>query len=159
MTPLQVKGTFITQTPHVIFLIYYRNTVAGSPMLLHNTFVDEVDAFSPQPPLLHIRSSPFGSFAPAIPIARSITIARVASPISTNRQYQQLFTESLKSYFEGTKRLLKQGDLVAISIDTDLSRTVPEDVKLGNAPGDEDVQTFRWIYIWDQWISSSLISS
>lgn len=128
-------------------------------MLLHNTFVDEVDAFSPQPPLLHIRPSPFGSFAPAIPIARSITIARVASPISTNRQYQQLFTESLKSYFEGTKRLLKQGDLVAISIDTDLSRTVPEDVKLGNAPGDEDVQTSRWIYIWDQWISSSLISS
>jgi peroxin-6 len=44
-------------------------------------------------------ASPFGSRQPAIPTARSVTVARVASPISTDRTYQPLFLRSLKNYF------------------------------------------------------------
>lgn len=35
-----------------------------------------------------------------------------------DRTYQPLFLRSLKTYFE-SKRLIKQGDLIAISLDTD----------------------------------------
>ncbi|KAF8964138.1 P-loop containing nucleoside triphosphate hydrolase protein [Flammula alnicola] len=121
--------------------------VAGSPLLIHNTFPDEAEAYSFQPPSIHIRPSPFGSFNPVIPIARSITIARVASPISTNRQYQHLFINSLKAYFDSNKRLMKQGDILAISIDTDFSRLVyDQDNKQDGASNgfDEDVGGSRY---------------
>jgi len=96
--------------------------VAGSPLLMHNTLADEAEAFSQTPSAIHIRPSPFGSSDPAIPTARSITLARIASPISINRQYQQLCIDALKTYFNSGKKLMKQGDLLALPIDTDLSR-------------------------------------
>jgi len=36
-----------------------------------------------------------------------------------DRTYQPLFLRSLKTYFNVTKRLVKQGALIAISLDTD----------------------------------------
>ncbi|KAF8078217.1 AAA-domain-containing protein [Lyophyllum atratum] len=90
-------------------------TVAGSPLLLHNLFPDipRVEKF------IYLHSTPFGSRPPAIPSALAVTIARVASPLSVDRTYQPLFLNSLKAYFDATKRLVKQGDLIAVSIDTD----------------------------------------
>lgn len=117
--------------------------MSGSPLLLHNTFADETDAFSAQLPPIHIRSSPFGSFTPAIPTARSINIARIASPISANRQYQHLFIESLKAYFDGTKRLVKPGDLLAISIDTDFSRSLSDDNKTDTTSDGDELPNIR----------------
>jgi peroxin-6 len=99
-----------------------RGFVAGAPLLVHNTFADEGEAFSQTPPAVHICPSPFGSSNPAIPTARSITLARVASPISINRKYQHLCVDALKAYFGSEKRLMKQGDLLALPIDTDLAR-------------------------------------
>ncbi|KAF9475323.1 AAA-domain-containing protein [Pholiota conissans] len=111
------------------------NTITGSPLLLHNIINDEVESYSSQLPLIFIRPSPFGAINPAIPTARSVTIARVASPISTNRQYQHLFLNSLKVYLDSTRRLMKQGDLIIVSIDTDFSRISVEDTKQDNATG------------------------
>jgi peroxin-6 len=74
-----------------------------------------------------LRASPFGSRHPAIPMARTMTIARVASPLSTDRAYQPLFLQALKRYFNGdgrTKRLLKQGDIICTDIDADHLRRV-----------------------------------
>jgi peroxin-6 len=107
-------------------LTRYRGVALGSPLLLHNTYEDEASMYAPQPPHAVIKPSPFGSLNPAIPMARSITIARVASPLSINRQYQNLFISSLKSYFDSSRRLVKQGDLIAVTIDTDASRFAPE---------------------------------
>ncbi|KAH0584181.1 hypothetical protein H2248_009739 [Termitomyces sp. 'cryptogamus'] len=89
-------------------------TVAGSPVLLHNLFPENATHSKD----LCIRSSPFGSFQPAVPSAQALTIARVASPASTSRIYQPLFLKALKAYFDSTKRLVKQGDIVAVPIDT-----------------------------------------
>ena len=89
---------------------------------MHNTLADEAEAFSQIPPAIHIRPSPFGSSNPTIPTARSITVARIASPISINRQYQYLCIDALKTYFDSGKKLMKQGDLLALPINTDLSR-------------------------------------
>ena len=56
----------------------------GSPLLLHN-ILSNGGEFGPRAPSsIYIRPSPFGSANPPIPVARSVTIARVASPNSTN---------------------------------------------------------------------------
>lgn len=85
----------------------------GAPHLLHNI---SAPSYSTK---IIVCASPFGSRQPVIPTARSVTVARVASPISMDRAYQPLFLLSLKAYFNFTKRLVKQGDLVAIGLDTD----------------------------------------
>ena len=94
----------------------------GSPLLLHNILSDGGELGPQIPSSIYIRSSPFGFANPPIPVARSVTIARVASPISINRQYQSLFLYSLRRYFDAGKRLLKQNDVIAVSIDINHSR-------------------------------------
>ena len=94
----------------------------GSPLLIHNILSDGGD-FGPQgSSSIYIRPSPFGSANLLLPIARSVTIARVASPNSVNREYQSLFLHSLRGYFDAGKRLVKPNDLIAVSINFDHSR-------------------------------------
>jgi peroxin-6 len=82
---------------------------------------------------ISLQTSPFGSGQPAIPTARTVTLARVASPLSTDRTYQPLFLRSLKVYFDGMKRLVKQGDVIAVGIDTDaLLRIRGSDSEVGD---------------------------
>jgi hypothetical protein len=50
-------------------------------------------------------------------MAKAVTIARVASRLSTIRRYQPLVLQGLKSFFDGNKRLIKQGDLLAVKVD------------------------------------------
>lgn len=50
-------------------------------------------------------------------MAKAVTIARVASRLSTNRSYQPLVLQGLKSHFDGKRRLVKQGDLLAVEVD------------------------------------------
>jgi len=96
--------------------------MAISPVLLHNMYPDSDTVFGP-PTTIHLLPSPFGSYQPPIPTARTLTVARVASPLSINRAYQDLFLSSLKGYFEVARRLIKRGDVIGIPIDTDLSRS------------------------------------
>ncbi|KAJ3861388.1 AAA-domain-containing protein [Lentinula novae-zelandiae] len=84
----------------------------GSPVLLHNLIQETLSSISLHP-------SPFGSREPSIPIAHSVTVARVASPLSINKAYQNSFLGALKTHFTLGKRLIKQGDIVAVGIDTD----------------------------------------
>lgn len=62
-----------------------------------------------------------------IPTARAVTIARVASPVSVDRAYQPSFLRSLKLYFSDSKRLVKHGDLIAVSINSDNPNYTPLD--------------------------------
>lgn len=93
-----------------------------SPVLLHNMYPDSDAIFRPLT-TIHLLPSPFGSYQPPIPTARTLIVARVASPLSINRAYQDLFLSSLKGYFEVTRRLIKRGDVIGVPIDTDLSRS------------------------------------
>lgn len=88
----------------------------GSPVLLHNLLSHNLASSSLQ---ISVHPSPFGSGQPTIPTARSVTLARVASPLSVDRTYQPLFLQSLKTYFDSIPRLVKQGDIIAIGLDTD----------------------------------------
>jgi peroxin-6 len=62
-----------------------------------------------------------------IPIASSITLARVASPITLNKTYQQSFFSALKLFFESRARVVSMGDLIPVTIDTLLAKTLPLD--------------------------------
>ncbi|KAF8803602.1 AAA-domain-containing protein [Phlegmacium glaucopus] len=115
-------------------LIDSAGCLTGSPLLLHNILSDG-EEFGPQvPSSIYVRPSPFGSAHPPIPVARSVTIARVASPNSINRRYQPFFLHSLKKYFDAGKRLVKQNDIIAVSIDTD----PPRWLELEEGTGDDD---------------------
>lgn len=90
----------------------------ASPTLLFNincgVFISKL--------VVNLRASPFGSRRPTIPTASAVTIARIASPISTDRSYQPLFLHALKRHFDGptgTNRLIKQGDIISTEVDTD----------------------------------------
>ncbi|KAM5535554.1 hypothetical protein V8D89_010721 [Ganoderma adspersum] len=87
-----------------------------SPQLLHN--VNPASAFDRKSDVC-LRPSPFGSRRPTIPTAKTVTIARVASAFSTVRVYQPLFLDALQRYFKRSTRLVKQGDIIAVGIDTD----------------------------------------
>lgn len=68
---------------------------------------------------LLLRASPFGARTPSVPTAKTATLARIASPVSTDRSFQPLFLRVLKAHFDGTKRIVKKGDIIAVTIDTD----------------------------------------
>ncbi|EAU88281.2 TER94-PB [Coprinopsis cinerea okayama7 len=110
-------------------LVESSGTVKTSPILLFNiTRSDQTDftskASSSQSPSFQLLPSPFGSHRPFIPTARAITIARVASPFSINKVYQDSFLAGLKAHFDQTQRLVKQGDIIAVPIEASRSRWV-----------------------------------
>lgn len=66
------------------------------------------------------------------PIAKAISIARIASEHSMQKKYQPLFISALKEYFKISKRILKQGDLIAIPIDASKSLFLFREGENGN---------------------------
>ncbi len=58
----------------------------------------------------------------APPIAKEVTLLRISTPLSTERTLQQGILTALKQHFEYKRRILRQGDLVALGIDTGTSR-------------------------------------
>ncbi len=87
-----------------------------SPQLLYNIYPQGAYERKPE---VSLRPSPFGPRRPTIPTAKIVTIARVASAFSTDRAYQPLFLQALQTYFKRTTRLVKQGDVIAVGINTD----------------------------------------
>ncbi|KAF8270391.1 AAA-domain-containing protein [Lactarius quietus] len=87
--------------------------VGASPILLHNIDPE----FRTTPSRLYLQAAPDGIRSRNLPTAKAVTIARVASRLSTNRIYQPLILQGLKAFFDGKKRLVKQGDLLAVKVD------------------------------------------
>jgi hypothetical protein len=69
------------------------------------------------PTRLYLHAAPDGILSRNLPTAKTVTIARVASRLSTNRSYQPLVLQGLKNFLDGKKRLIKQGDLLAVKVD------------------------------------------
>ena len=89
-------------------------------MLLHNLWDDSVTPREASPQIL-LQSLPrsiadVGS-RPPIPFAESLTIARIASPVSVDKSFQPLFLDALRTYFQGRRRIVRQGDLFGVAID------------------------------------------
>ncbi|KAF8311552.1 AAA-domain-containing protein, partial [Clavulina sp. PMI_390] len=107
-----------------------------SPILIHNISPDlQSLPFS-------IRRAPFGARPPPLPTAKSITVARVASPYSNNKMFQPLFLRGLKEYFDDKIRLHRMGDLIAITIHAEDARLL-ESVTEGEEGDEASTQELR----------------
>lgn len=73
-----------------------------------------------------LQPSPFGVLKPAVPTAQSVTISRIASPLSVDKTFEQACLEGLRRYLQVRSRLLKKGDMIAVAIDTDYKQEPDE---------------------------------
>ena len=60
------------------------------------------------------------------PIAKELSLLRVPTPLATERATSAGIFANLKNHFESRRRLVQEGDLVAISIDTTMSRILSD---------------------------------
>lgn len=72
------------------------------------------------------------------PVAKEMTILRVSTPLSTERALQSGIFGSLKQHFEKKRRILRQGDLIALPIDVGASRLLAQ--LTGGSDADVDVE-------------------
>lgn len=86
--------------------------------LLPPTFLHNLDNTSSST-LKTCQIIPFRSLEQSkVPTAKSITVARIASPISTSKAYEPLFFRELQRFFEAFngKRMVQEGDVVIVGI-------------------------------------------
>ena len=72
------------------------------------------------------------------PVAKEMTLLRVSTPLSTERALQTGIFSALKRHFEIKRRVLKDGDLIGLSIDTSVSRLVAQTAIVSD--GDQEVE-------------------
>lgn len=113
---------------------FEKNTVHLSPLLLVNFNITEYSKASFKPYI-----APSQSLAEAIPIAKTATVARVVSPITMDKTYQQSFLAGLKSTFHLTSKCLRQDDVFPVCIDSLLAKALFE-ISLQNNSSNEDEQ-------------------
>ncbi|WEW58587.1 peroxisomal assembly protein [Emydomyces testavorans] len=58
------------------------------------------------------------------PVAKEVTLSKISTPLSTDRTLQPTLFGALKRHFEAKRRLVKSGDIVGISVDEGLGKTV-----------------------------------
>lgn len=94
----------------------------------------------PKPGLLHQMKT---SSIRSPPLAKEVTLLKVSTPLSMDRVLQPALFAGLKQYFESARRLLKSGDLVGISVDEGLGRTVFGNGAAADSTGQDDDLTAR----------------
>ena len=60
------------------------------------------------------------------PVAKELTILRVSTPLSTERALQAGMFMALKQHFESKHRIVRQGDIIALPIDVNVSRLLAQ---------------------------------
>ncbi|KAI0043551.1 AAA-domain-containing protein [Auriscalpium vulgare] len=95
-------------------------TLQASPVLLHNIGGDSIIQSQ-----IFVQAAPDYLSGRSLPTAKAVTIARVASKLSTNRIYQPLVLHGLKAFFEGRRRFIRQGDLLAVNVDVEQLQVAP----------------------------------
>ncbi|CAE6348324.1 unnamed protein product [Rhizoctonia solani] len=124
-----------------------RSTVQASPILLFNTLppgYTSKPTDSSEPNKLFLRPTSYSSTTPPVPLARSITLARVASKAANDKRLADRVVKALRGVLQGVadnqnKRsplLLKLHDLIAIYIDASEPDIEGYDTEEEEAPGD-----------------------
>ena len=72
------------------------------------------------------------------PVAKELTILRLSTPLSTERALQSGIFTSLKQHFEKKRRIIRQGDLIALPVDVGASRLLAQPA--GGADVDGDIE-------------------
>ncbi|KAL8850850.1 MAG: hypothetical protein Q9221_004264 [Calogaya cf. arnoldii] len=101
-----------------------------SPILLAN--LDSPDEIQMIPLALDDAQAPFSprtgtaktSSLKYPPVAAEVSLAKISTPISQGPALQETLFLRLKQYFESRKRIVKAGDLVAVSVDVSIGRSL-----------------------------------
>lgn len=95
-----------------------------SPMLRHRLCGTSARPSDLDRPTIMLLPIPSGHRTPSLPIAKYITLSRMATPWSVDKRYEERFNRGLRKHFvqeQGLgKRLIKQGDVVAVPIFEDI---------------------------------------
>ncbi|GAA5990325.1 hypothetical protein JCM10908_007319 [Rhodotorula pacifica] len=99
-----------------------------------------LSASASAPLLLNLSAAPaISSILPVpLPVAASVTIARLATPHSVNKVFQPLFLEALKEHFQSKRRKVVRGDVIAVGIAEEEIRFVRDGKD--DAHADDEVQ-------------------
>ncbi len=102
-----------------------------SPILLANIGTPNYVKISPlsavaqnRVQVFSMNATPSSSNSMSPPVAKEVTLLRISSAITTDRALQQNLLAGLKHYFEVKRRVVKNGDMIAIAIDTHLGRVL-----------------------------------
>ncbi|PKI85101.1 peroxisomal assembly protein [Malassezia vespertilionis] len=71
---------------------------------------------------------------PLLPAAEGVTVARIASPVATDRAYDEACLEALRRHFEHRPRILRLGDVFAVPVETGRARFEQVDVEREHIP-------------------------
>ncbi|KAI1941875.1 peroxisomal assembly protein [Ophidiomyces ophidiicola] len=113
-------------------------TVLVPPILLHNMQDPKYLKLSPLavhiPQLSHTSSrlnsaQPRNNAQKSPPVAKEVTLLKISTPLSMDRTLQPALFGALKRYFESRRRLVKSGDIVGISVDEGLGKTIFSAIK------------------------------
>lgn len=72
------------------------------------------------------------------PLAREVTLLKIATPLSTDRILQTAFFTGLKRHFASKIRMVKTGDLVGVPIDETLGRILFQPSSIKGDPATDD---------------------
>ncbi|KAL2374225.1 peroxisomal assembly protein [Blastomyces gilchristii] len=119
-------------------------TVLVPPILLNNLENPKYLKLSP----ILVHGSHHSSSRPGIvqskssspktpPVAKEVTLLKISTPLSMDRSLQPVLFAGLKRHFESKQRLVKSGDLIGISVDEGLGKTIFSSTK-GPEPGEDD---------------------
>jgi peroxin-6 len=128
-------------------------TVFVPPLLLSNLDSPRYVKLSPLPfatshSSRHGLSHHLKSSSPkSPPVAKEVTLLKIATPLSTDRTLQPAMFAGLRRYFESKRRLLKSGDIVGISVDEGLGRAVFSAAKATDGGNQEDDLTAKLGYV------------
>lgn len=114
------------------------NTILVPPTILRafGGEGDQVEVF--------LTPTPFGARTPTLPVAKSVTVARVATAEGVDKRYERAWLRGLKRVFNtssgqasvsGTGRLVRRGDIFGVPVYRD--RAVTEDDDLSDDDDDE----------------------
>lgn len=102
--------------PIHVYLYPEPNTVAGSlylpPLLVHNLGSPE-----------KVEIQRLSDTSEVLQEAQNINISRVASPVTLDRTFQASFLLGLREYFKKSTRLVKNGDILGIPVDSLMARS------------------------------------
>lgn len=102
--------------PHKSF---EKGSVYLSPILILNLGLNENDSVRFEE--IEQKDKPLYSF---LPTAKSVTIARVASPVTMDKTYQQQFFSELKSTLNNSFKCVTQNGLIPVLVDTVLAKSL-----------------------------------
>ncbi|EGV66590.1 peroxisomal assembly protein [Yamadazyma tenuis] len=97
-------------------------TIYISPILLINLDLQTGDLVHMEP-LNPIKDKDL-QISAIVPLAKTVTISRIASPITLDKTYQQHFFSALKTSFNSSFKVVQAGDFIHVTIDSILSKTM-----------------------------------